>query len=233
MKVAQEELRLLAHELAEKKDYEGAVDNLLEIKKQTKLYSWDVAFYLVYYQILDETEVEDAVELLGTMNKATLEALSIIAIHLDGSPRSAAPFEQVHDKLKSLGENLLTRVSEEFYNYVERYKLSSKQQLKLKEDYVKQLEKILSLSETYINCMGSLVEFIPVNVTFMWNFFKLNDEIYCNMIPYENGEQGEKRELKRSENIQIIHLQDPDYKPQEVKESILPEVKKWWNLGLK
>lgn len=229
MKVALEELRLIAHELAHEKKYSEAVDTLLEIKKKTKVYSWDVAFYIAYYQILEESQLKDRIELLKIMNSAMIESISIIAIHLDGTERTMAPFEVVYEKVKFLAEKLLSSAEKEFSEYIETYKLSNKQKLIRKEEYVSQLESVLSLSETYINCMGNLVEFIPVNTEFMWNFFKFNDKILCKILPYSRGEGKTNWEVKRNEIIQIIHLKYADYVPCIVDTPILQDEKnKWW-----
>lgn len=232
MKVALEELRLLAHDLAKEKKYSEAVDTLLEIKKKTKVYTWDVAFYVIYYEILEEKDLEKSLSFVNLLNQATIEAMSIIAIHLDENPRTKLPFEVVHDKVMWLAEDFLKRAQEEFSDYIERYKLTSKQKINRKEEYVTQLNSILSLSETYINCMGNLVEFIPVDTVFMWNFFKLNDKILCKIHPYSSGTIREENERKRNEIIQIIQLKYPDYIPCIEDESILPNEKnKWWQFN--
>lgn len=232
MKYALEELRLIAHELAEKKDYSGAVDHLLQVKKGAKVYPWDVAFYLPYYEILEKSSLKDVFPLVPSLNKGIIEALSICAIHLDENPRSLLPFQRIHDTGKKLVEDLLDRSHRELSDYVETYKISKKQRISLEKDYIFQLETILSISETYINGMGSLVEYVPINVTLMWNFFKLNDRILCHLIPYEKGEIREKWEKKQAELIEIIQLQDSSYLPSVLVDSVFPkELDKWWKLG--
>lgn len=234
MKYALEELRITAHDMAKVKDYSGAVDQLLDIKKQTRLYTWDVAFYIPYYQILEENDLEKALALIPIMNKSLIEAVSIFAIRLDDSAKAMAPFDEIYEKVKELVEKLLENIYQELVEYVENYKISAKEVRILKLDYVKNLEVILSFSETYLNCMGNLVEFAPVNVDYMWDFFKLNDEILRHMIPYETEEKSEKQLKKREELLQIIRLKDKEYQEKPLEESILPEIKsKWWQIGKK
>lgn len=232
MKVALEELRLFAHDLAKEKKYDEAVDMLLEIKKKTKVYTWDVAFYVIYYQILEEKELKQSLTYINNLNQVTIEALSIIAIHLNEDPRTKAPFEIVHDKVMWLAKDLMHRSQEDFIDYIERYKLTSKQKTARKEEYITQLKTILTLSETYINSIGNLVEFIPIDTEFMWNFFKLNDEIYCKILPYMSGTTRSEGETKRNEIIQIIQLKYQDYEPCIEDDSILQNEKnKWWQFN--
>lgn len=232
MKVALEELRLFSHDLAKEKKYSEAVDLLLEIKKKTKVYTWDVAFYVIYYQVLEEENLDKSLSFAKNLNQAIIEALSIIAIHLDENPRTQLPFEVVHDKVIWLAEDLLKRAKDEFSDYIERYKLTSKQKINRKEEYITQLKIILSLSETYINSMGNLVEFVPVNTELMWNFFKLNDKILCKILPYLSDSNRGVDENKRNEIIQIIQLKYPDYEPCTEDISILQNEKsKWWQFN--
>lgn len=209
----------VAHFSATGKEYQKAAEELEVIKKVAKVYPWDVAFYSVFYLVEDGKNLDEKLQYEAKMNKAVIDALSIVMIRMDDTPESTEPFQTIFDHLVTLTVELLELSQKEYETFLANKNLSRDILEKRKKLYLIQLKKILSISENYINALGSLTEFTSLNPDYIWHFFKFNDQLLSIYLAYEENEAFLE---KKKELVQIIQLKEEEYQPEKIKKPIFP-----------
>lgn len=224
MKEKIELLQISAHTAAKDGDYDKAIQILDSLQDNHKTVTWNIVFYRSFYRYGRKGGEHLSLTHIKEINKAVVDAFAIVLSQNIDILETLVCFQDIYDQIWDLSTRLQQRSHRNYAGLVKGKSLSEEFFQEQTKEYVHNLKEILSLSNNFINALGNLSEFTTVNLDLIWDFFQNNDGLFCFLLAYDGDATYEE---KRQENIKIIQLKRPDYKPEAIPTPIQPaEIRK-------
>lgn len=212
-------LQVSAHKAAAEGEYEKALEIFDSLEKNHHIITWDIAFYRTFYQFGQKGMEKTSLSHINKINEAVVVAFATVLSQDVDILETLVCFQDIYDQVWDLSTRLQQFAHREFIGLVKGKSITEEFYHKQTVEYVRHLKEILLLSENFINALGNLSEYTTVNLDLVWDFFQSNDGIFCFLIIYDGDPI---YEVKREENIKVIHLKRPEYKPETLPNPVKP-----------
>lgn len=214
-----EALQIAAHKAAREGDYEKSLEILDSLHKNHSIITWNVVFYRTFYRYGKKGMEKTSFSHIQEINKAVVDSFAVVLSQNLDIMETLVCFQDIYDQIWDLSSRLQEFAHREFIGLVKGKSITEEFYQSQRKIYVDQLKEILILSEHFINSLGNLSQFTTINPDLIWDFFQNNDGLFCYLTIYDDEKEYEK---KRMENIQIIQLKRPDYKPESLPTLLKP-----------
>lgn len=201
-------LQQSAHIAAKAGDFEKAVQILEDLYTNQKVITWDIVFYRCFYQYARAGNEKLALSHINEINQELIHAFAIVLSQNLDILETLVCFQDIYEKIWDLSTRLQECCHREYIGMVKGKSITNAFYQAKKEEYTSNLEKILSLSENFINALGNLGKYTTINLDLIWDFFQCHDGLFSFLYVYTKNPIYEK---KREENLKIIHLKRPHY----------------------